>query len=591
MPISDDQLFSALKENQYVEDAQLQNAKQVAQEEKISLYEALIEKDIVSDENLGKIVADLLHLPFVALSKIAIDENIVKIVPEDVARKQHAVIFSHDNGFVSIATTEPDNKDFFQFISKKTGFPVHVFYATEKDITNTLQVYKRHMQETFNELLKKEVSEAKSVDIKDVPIAKLVDLLIEYGYYNKASDVHIEPRQKSSIVRFRIDGILHDVLDLPKELHHQVITRIKVLSRLRTDEHLSAQDGKLRIEIDDDFLDVRVSIVPIVAGEDAVLRLLSSKSRQFSLSDLGMADKDLQKIKASYVKPYGMILVTGPTGSGKTTTIYAVLKILNTREKNIATIEDPVEYELLGINQIQVNTKTNLTFVSGLRSILRQDPDIIFVGEIRDTETADIAINAALTGHLVLSTLHTNDAATAIPRLIDMKIEPFLVSSTVNVIIAQRLVRKICDTCKVSFAQPREEFVKFFSEASVKKHFGAAKQITTYKGKGCQVCHKTGFQGRVGIFEVLEVSEKIQTMITNKATAEEVKQQALREGMTTMFDDGLSKVQAGVTTIEELLRATKQEVTDKDEESIEKIPEDAEEKNLPEQDKKEKKKA
>ncbi|MDE2588365.1 MAG: type II/IV secretion system protein [Patescibacteria group bacterium] len=455
MPITDEQLFVVLKDNQYIDEAQLTAAKQVSEDEKVSLYEALIEKDIISDENLGKIVADMQHVPFVALSKMAIEEETLTIVPEAVSRKQQAIIFSKENGSISIATTIPDNTDFFQYIEKKTAMPVHVFYATEKDISNTLQLYRRHIQETFNELLKKQVSEVNQVEIKDVPIARLVDLLIEYGYYNKASDVHIEPRQKSSIVRFRIDGILHDVLEIPKEIHHQIITRIKVLARLRTDEHLSAQDGKLRIEIDGEYLDVRVSIVPIVAGEDAVLRLLSSKSRQFSLSDLGISKKDLSKIKNSYQKPYGMILVTGPTGSGKTTTIYAILKILNTREKNIATIEDPVEYELTGINQIQVNSKTNLTFASGLRSILRQDPDTIFVGEIRDTETADIAINAALTGHLVLSTLHTNDAATTIPRLVDMKIEQFLVASTLNIIVAQRLVRRICDSCKVSSSQPR----------------------------------------------------------------------------------------------------------------------------------------
>ncbi len=570
MQITDDTLFTLLKESQYVDVAQLESIKQASQEEKISLYEGLIEKDIISDENLGKIIADFLHVPFISLAKVAIGEDILTLIPEQVARKEKTVSFSLENGSLSIATTNPEDTEFFQYLSKKVGMPVKIYFATEKDIFNALRLYKHHLQETFNELLKKQVSEVNDVEVKDVPIARLVDLLIQYAYYNKASDIHIEPRQKTSMTRFRIDGILHDTLELPKEIHSQVITRIKVLAKLRTDEHFSAQDGKLRLEIDGEFLDVRVSIVPIVAGEDAVLRLLSSKSRQFSLSDLGMSEKDLDKIKSSYQKPYGMILVTGPTGSGKTTTIYAILKILNTRDKNIATIEDPVEYELTGINQIQVSAKTNLTFAAGLRSILRQDPDIIFVGEIRDMETADIAINSALTGHLVLSTLHTNDAATAIPRLVDMKVEQFLVSSTVNVIVAQRLVRRICDTCKISISQDRASITKLFSEISTKKHFGQSKNITVYKGKGCDVCHKTGYLGRVGIFEVLEVSPAIQTLITNKATAEEIKKQAVKEGMVTMFDDGLSKVQQGITTVEELLRATKQETamstTEKEEE-------------------------
>ena len=390
----------------------------------------------------------------------------------------------------------------------------------------------------------------------EAPIAKIVDTLIEYAYRSNASDIHIEPEEEHSLVRFRIDGILHDELKLPKELHDQVITRIKVLSSLRTDEHLSAQDGKLQMKLKEEDLDVRVSLVPIVGGEKAVLRLLTSHYRQFGLSDLGMNTLAFNRVKSAIQKPYGMILSTGPTGSGKTTSIYAILKILNVREKNIATIEDPVEYEIEGINQIQVNPKTNLTFAEGLRSILRQDPDIIYVGEIRDEETASIAINSAMTGHLVVSTLHTNDSATALPRLIDMKIEPFLVASTVNVIIAQRLVRKICDRCKFSYQQTAVELKKQTSEALIKKYLGIEGEIRLYKGKGCDVCHLTGYVGRVGIFEVLEVSEAIKDLIVAKADSDTVTKKAVEEGMLTMLEDGLQKVQLGVTTIEEVLRAT-----------------------------------
>lgn len=558
MAISDEQLYTILKDNEYLSEAELKTIKQIAADEKISLIEAIIQKDFISDENLGKIIADFLKIPFIALSRVSINQNVLSIIPEDVARKQKIIAFAQEEKGIKIATSQPENTDLQKFISQKTGKPVEIYYATDKDLSDILRLYKKLLQEKFDDLLKDQLATVDAAHMKDAPITKLVDLLIEYAYSNKASDVHIEPRATDSLTRFRIDGVLHDVLVLPKELHGQVITRIKVLSKLRTDEHLSAQDGKMQIKLDEELLDVRVSIVPVAQGEDAVLRLLSSKSRQFSLSDLGMASTDLDKIKKAYLKPYGMILVTGPTGSGKTTSIYAILKIINTRDKNIATIEDPVEYEMKGITQIQVNPKTNLTFADGLRSILRQDPDTIFVGEIRDEETANIAINSAMTGHLVLSTLHTNDAATALPRLIDMKIEPFLVASSVNVIIGQRLIRKICDSCKVSYTKDRKELTTRFSDELVTKYFGKDKEIRLYKGKGCEICHTTGYVGRIGIFEVLVITEEIKELITAKNDSDDIKAEAQKQGMTTMFENGLSKVQEGVTTIEEVLRATKE---------------------------------
>jgi type IV pilus assembly protein PilB len=558
MTITDEQLTVVIKENEYIPDAALKAAQKVASDNKSSLYEAILEKDLISDENLGKIVAEFLNVPFISLAHVSIPQEILTILPEDFARKQKIIVFGQDKSALKVATVHPENKQIQQFITQKTRFPVQVYFATERDISDTLRLYKKQLQDKFDELLKGQVSLAGTRAGGDAPITKLVDLLIEYAYSNKASDIHIEPRPLDSITRFRIDGVLHDVLVLPKELHVQVVTRIKVLSKLRTDEHLSAQDGKLQIKLTNELLDVRVSIVPVVQGEDAVLRLLSSKSRQFSLSDLGMQSADLEKIKSAYQKPYGMVLVTGPTGSGKTTTIYAVLKILNTREKNIATIEDPVEYEMKGLTQIQVNAKTNLTFADGLRSILRQDPDIIFVGEIRDEETADIAINSAMTGHLVLSSLHTNDAATALPRLIDMKIEPFLVASSVNVIIGQRLIRMICRNCRVSYTQDRKMLSQHFSEQVITKYFGESEQIRTYRGKGCAICHTTGYTGRLGIYEILVITEAIQKLITDKADGETIKQKAITEGMTTMFEEGLAKVQQGITTIEEVLRATKE---------------------------------
>lgn len=558
MLLTDAQLARILQENEYLTSEQLKNAAEKANNERISLYDAIVDKDLLSDENLGKIIADFLKIPFVSLDSVTIPQEVLSIIPEEVARKQHVIAFARTKEGVRVATSRPENKEVVRFIEKKTGARVAVYFATEKDIANGFSFYKKQLQERFDELLKEQLSVKNKSQIREVSIAKLVDLLIEYAYYNKASDVHIEPRATDSLTRFRIDGVLHDVLSIDKVFHSQLIARIKILSKLRTDEHLSAQDGKMRIHLDEEELDVRVSIVPVVQGEDAVLRLLSSKARQFSLSDLGMSEASLEKIKGAYQKPYGMILVTGPTGSGKTTTIYAVLKILNIREKNIATIEDPVEYEVKGIKQIQVNPKTNLTFADGLRSILRQDPDIIFVGEIRDEETADIAINSAMTGHLVLSTLHTNDAPTALPRLIDMKIEPFLVASTVNVIIGQRLVRKICSNCRVSYTQDRNELTERFSKAVVLNYFGQSREIRMYRGKGCSVCHLTGYSGRVGIFEVMEITEKIKKLITDKADADVIKKQAISEGMMTMSEDGLDKVQQGITTVEEVMRATKE---------------------------------
>jgi type II secretory ATPase GspE/PulE/Tfp pilus assembly ATPase PilB-like protein len=331
------------------------------------------------------------------------------------------------------------------------------------------------------------------------------------------------------------------------------------MAKLRTDEHRSAQDGKIRVKFEKEKLDIRVSIIPIVEGEKIVMRLLSARSRQLSLEDLGLAGEDLVKLKKEYSKPYGMVLATGPTGAGKSTTLYAILKILNRREVNISTIEDPVEYDIEGINQIQVNAKTNLTFATGLRSILRQDPDVIMVGEIRDTETADMAINAAMTGHLVLSTLHTNDAPTALPRFLKMGIEPFLIASTVNIIIAQRLIRKTCSQCIVSEPTSSADLKKKFLPGLIDKHFGPNKKnIRLYHSKGCPVCGNTGYSGRIGIFEVLVVNEAIRDLIMKRANADEIREQAIKEGMKTMIEDGIKKALAGTTTIEEVLRATRE---------------------------------
>ena len=551
-------LYNSLKELSVIPFQQLLSAFQKSKKENIPLGDILLAKELISDENLGKLIAENLKLPFVSLTKVTIPTEMLHIVPEIVARKGKIIAFERSSTGLKVAMANPQDKEIIAALSKKTGEKIITYYATVMDIENALRFYQKEMQDTFNELLDREVQNAQKLGSKpEAPVAKIVDLLIQYAYENKASDIHIEPAESGSQIRFRIDGVLHDVLSLPREIHSQVVSRIKVAAKLRTDEHLSAQDGKMQSNLPAEKLDIRVSIVPIVEGEKVVLRLLSSRSRQFALGDLGMFNYDIAKVKKGFTKPYGILLSTGPTGSGKTTTIYAILKIINTRDKNIATIEDPVEYDIEGINQIQVNPKTNLTFADGLRSILRQDPDIIFVGEIRDKETALIAINAAMTGHLVLSTLHTNNAATTLPRLIDMQAEPFMVASTVNSIIGQRLIRKICTKCRYSTNTTQQELAKKIPIELVLKYFGNKKEIRLYRGKGCPVCHNTGYSERVGLFEVLEVTDTIRELIERKSTAITIEAEAKKEGMLTMTEDGLQKVKIGITTIDEVIRATK----------------------------------
>jgi type IV pilus assembly protein PilB len=559
MLITDEKLQQLLLNLKVLDQKKLNEVLDYAKNSDVSLNDALVEKDILTDENLGIMLADAFKIPFVVLSKISIPEDAFRIIPERLARKYKAIPFVRDKNGIKVAMADPTNVLIQEMIARKTGQKVFAYLATEHDIANKLFLYRKDLQKTFDALVSEQVRSAGKTTSIEAPIAKIVHLIIQYGYQDRASDIHIEPEEKDTLVRFRVDGILHDVLFLPKKLHEQISTRIKVLSSLRTDEHLSPQDGKMRIELDEENLDIRISILPVIYGEKIVMRLLASHNRQFSLADLGMVESDLQKVNNAFKKSFGMILSTGPTGSGKSTSIYSVLKIINTREKNITTIEDPVEYRLKGVNQIQVNAKTNLTFASGLRSILRQDPNVILVGEIRDSETAGIAVNAALTGHLVLSTLHTNDSAGALPRLTDMNVEPFLVASTVSIIIAQRLVRKICEMCKMSEDVTTDQLMQNLPEDTIKKHFGAKKDARIYKGRGCEVCHFTGYSGRLGIFEVLEVNANVKNIITQNAGSEAILKQAVADGMDTMLDDGLKKVMKGITTIEEVLRVTKVE--------------------------------
>lgn len=559
MVISEDKLSKILLETELVSEDKLKGAKELSRKERIPLLKAILLRDLISEENLGRVVADEIGFPFVSLSKVHINDDVLKLIPEVVAKKQRIIAFSKDKDGLHLAMQDPKNVQIRDFVEKKVGIPVISYYATQQDINRGLGLYTKDVAQAFDEIIEENVKKAKAQGAKaELPIIKIVDTIISYAYRNKASDIHIEPEELYSLVRFRIDGILHDIVKLPPEVHPQVATRIKVLSRLRTDEHQAPQDGKLQYKTEDENLDVRVSIVPVTEGEKVVMRLLSEKSRQISLVGLGFSNQDLDKVERAYKKPYGMILATGPTGSGKTTTMYSVLKILNKRDVNIMTIEDPVEYDIQGVNQIQVNPKTGLTFAAGLRSIVRQDPDIILVGEIRDEETAGIAVNSAMTGHLVLSTLHTNDAPTAVPRLLDMGMEPFLIASSVNVIIAQRLVRKIHSVCRVSEEMDISELTKHLGEPLVKKAFGDTKTIRMYRGKGCKLDNGTGYEGRVGIYEVLEVNDEVRQAIVERKDSSVIRSIAVKNAMSTMVEDGLQKVKQGVTTIEEILRVTKE---------------------------------
>jgi len=384
----------------------------------------------------------------------------------------------------------------------------------------------------------------------NISIIALVDVLIEEAQNMRASDIHIDPRDKDIQIRLRIDGVLQDAYSFPKEIQSEIVSRIKVLAGLRTDEHQTPQDGRFRVILEKGPIDIRVSIAPVYYGENVVLRLLSERSEKLSLEILGLNEADRKKIESAITKPYGMILATGPTGSGKTTTLYTILKTLNTREVSVITIEDPIEYSIEGINQIQTNSLTGLTFANGLRSVLRQDPDIIMVGEIRDSETASLAVNTALTGHLMLSTLHTNDAATTLPRLLDLGLEPYLITTTVNIVIGQRLVRKICEHCK----KPNNLAESEKKSISGLGNFATDVPIQMYRGEGCDACLGSGYRGRIGIYEVMVMDDAIREAMLERCSSANIKRMAIERGMTTMVEDGFHKATSGITTLEEVLR-------------------------------------
>ncbi len=557
-----EQLKNILVKPGFIEEQAFSLAVDQAQRSRRSVEEVIVDQGLIDELKLGTLVSDFYGIPFVNLREKILDPNVVKKVPEALARHKKLVLYDIREGKGYLAATELLDPETTNAISRSIALPVEVSMATDRAITEALRYYQRGLHEEFEEIIRKDVSEAgKKVNggaATEVPVIKVVDTIIKYAYQSQASDIHFEPFEQEVAVRFRVDGVLNDVVPIAHDLFKLIVARVKVLARLRTDEHFAAQDGKIRVDVGEEELDIRVSILPTVYGEKIVMRLLSKKLRRFTLEDLGLSKDDYKKLRAAIMSPHGMILSTGPTGSGKTTTLYAVLKTLNTREVNITTIEDPVEYLMDGVNQVQINTQTNLTFADGLRSILRQDPDIVMVGEIRDNETARIAVNAALTGHLVLSTLHTNDAATTLPRLLDMGVEPFLVASSVSVAIGQRLVRRICQQCMMSvpFPDNQKEIMKKMLPVNSPLQQEIVKRSRIFQGKGCPVCNGTGFKGRVGIYEVLVMDDEVKKLVVEKASGEMIKKLSRNKGMTTMLEDGFAKTFQGVTTFDEVLRVT-----------------------------------
>ncbi|MFH2063189.1 MAG: GspE/PulE family protein [bacterium] len=569
MKIAPAQLKVLLVGSNLISDRQFNDAVRKSEQAGVGLDECLVNEGVISDLNLGQLIANFLRLDYVNLSRKKIPEEILQIVPEVVARSRGVIAFAKEGGNISLGMTDPDDLEISNFVAKRSGLEVHRFFITPMDFRAAAIRYRVSAEDALRKMLDVLCESGLSKNQKEVGIVDMVDTMLQYAQMNGTSDLHLDPQEESAKLRYRIDGILHDIIDIPRSIADMLVSRIKILAKMRTDEHRAPQDGKLSFVMSShdngvggrakNKIDVRVSVVPTTHGENIVMRLLSSQNRTLTLDDLGLAEGDVEKVHQAIKNPVGMVLVTGPTGSGKTTTLYGVLKILNRREVNIATIEDPVEYSIEGITQIQVNTKTDLTFSNGLRAIVRQDPNIIMVGEIRDHETADIAVNSAMTGHLVLSTLHTNNAATTMPRLLDMGIEPFLIASTINIVLAQRLVRKVCENCRASYIFSDEERLLLeglphLHEAMRKRVGEDLSSLRLYRGEGCKVCESTGYSGRLGVFEVLVMSPKVKAAILARASSQEIEDLARAEGMTTMMEDGIEKVIQGVTTIKELLR-------------------------------------
>ena len=580
MFIQEDQLQEFIRDSGLVSLADFESARKEAGIKGGGVGSVLVARGKITDDDLRRMEAYILGIPFVDLKGQKIDTETLSLIPEPIARNHNIVAFKKMNEALEVAMLDTDDLSAIDFIKKKTNLKILPRLTDNESIKSVVLQYQKSLKQEFGDIIQKEALSLKAIPdgergesvsagelkkiAEDLPVVRIVDTLLKHAIIQNASDIHIEPMENQVVVRYRIDGILRDAMVLPKNVAPSIVARIKVLSSLKLDEKRLPQDGRFKVELNTEKVSFRVSTLPTYYGEKTVMRLLRESVSGFTLEALGFHGDALEAIHRAMKQTTGMILTTGPTGSGKTTTLYTVLDILNTPKVNISTIEDPVEYQMTRINQTQVKPDIGLTFANGLRSLVRQDPDIIMVGEIRDTETASLAVNASLTGHLVLSTLHTNSASGAIPRLIDMKVEPFLIVSTVNVIIAQRLVRKLCEekekyflsSAEITAIQKTVDLPRVLSalveEKILLKGTPIAK-VPFWKPKPSAEC-KDGYSGRLGIYEVLPVTATIKELIIRGGTASDLEVQAKKDGMLTMIEDGIFKAVQGLTTIEEVLR-------------------------------------
>ena len=593
MRIPDSLVESLLKKSGQVTPEQLESLRGQESSEKKAMQDLAIANNIISEKDLTKLYAAEIDVPFTELNPKEIKKETLQQLPERIARQYNAVVFDIDaNQTKLVAMSDPDDVQALNFLQKQLGNNIRIYAATDTQVQAVLEVYRGNVSGELTKVIA-EGAEAESIDenvdeedlAEDSPIAKTVNLLVEYGIKSGASDIHIEPREGFVVVRYRIDGVLREANKLPRKVLGALVSRIKILSDLKIDEHRAPQDGRFKIEVAGITYALRVSTLPVVDGEKVVMRILNESSKPATFEELGFWGAALRTLQHAIIQPHGMVLVTGPTGSGKSTTLFSVLSMLNTPAVNISTVEDPVEYRIQGVNQTQTNPLAGMTFESGLRALLRQDPNIIMVGEMRDKQTADLGVQAALTGHLVFTTLHTNNAATCLPRLLDMGVEPFLIASTVRAVIGQRLVRRLCVDCR-EVVKPDANLLRELENTFHISTFGGIKHIneleksaledgigkqstptmgstasnitSIYKAhdNGCDACNHTGYKGRIGIYEVLSNSPAIQSLLVGDTTSEKLNDAAVKEGMLTMQMDGLIKAVRGQTTIEEILRVT-----------------------------------
>lgn len=564
-------LIDVLLADQLITPQKYNTIKTQSESQNTPAEQLLLSMKIVPEEKIAEAKAKMVGVPYVSLASTSFSPQALSFLPKSVVERFTLIPFYYDEKLktLSVAMADPVDLDALNFVRQKTGLTIKTFAASPTEIKSAIE--KQYREELVGEVgkairesqqlapEKKTVKETTTLqtDVQEAPIAKITSTILSFAVNSRSSDVHIEPLEDRIRVRYRIDGILYDKISLPLNVQDALISRIKILSDMKIDEHRTPQDGRFNFKVGEEEVDLRVSVIPTVFGEKIVMRLLRKSGGIPTLQDLGIMGTALKSLETSILKPHGIILVCGPTGSGKTTTLYSVLSRLNTTRVNIVSLEDPVEYQIPGVNQVQVNPSVGLTFASGLRSFLRQDPNIILVGEIRDKETTDLALQASLTGHLVFSTLHTSDAAGALPRLLDLGAESFLLASTINALVAQRIVRKLCKTCREAYAPPQQLLTEMKQSLGNLYKYNDA-DVKLFRARGCSECGSSGYTGRIGIFEVLPVSEKIAHLILTNPDNAEIQKQAILEGMITMKQDGYRKVLQGLTTMEEVLRVAQE---------------------------------